>query len=109
MLIKCEQTPNNYWTLFCHSCGKRLDTVSVDCLSWHLANEIEPFCMDCDNVRAEEIPPALVEDGPQYLLIIDGKPIIINWHSAADGQRQAKEIWKQAFEDYMADQRSARR
>ena len=48
MIVYLTDLDNGRYELSCAACGKPGDIVEAECVRWHLTNQIEYVCFECD-------------------------------------------------------------
>lgn len=76
-LVLCERTASGDWQLFCEKCRASLDIVGCEVLVDIQCDYTPVLCFDCDG-GADEVPSFLLADTFPYVLIFDGKSILVD-------------------------------
>ncbi len=86
------------WKLFCEACCVELDVVSSVELMGLQGKYTPVMCFDCSG-DGDEIPDVLYSGESPYLLILNGRSIVINpWRELENSRRRLNQ-WEKMFKE----------
>lgn len=98
-MIKCNWIGEASATLVCETCHKELDIVSRETISDMSNRGYRIWCMDCDEVTADSVHPALAPLNwtGQWWIELEGQIVSFDPLGEREYERCRAEFWKGEF------------